>query len=156
MSLTLRSSAFDNGQTIPTRHTGDGENLSPPLRWSDVPEQTKELAVIADDPDAPPHTWVHWVIYQIPPTADGLGEGIKPNPRPASPNGTAQGVNDFGNIGYGGPMPPRGHGPHHYHFKLYALDRETDLGPGATKKDLLKEIEGHILAKGELVGIYQR
>lgn len=156
MSITLRSSAFTNGQTIPTRHTGDGEDLSPPLSWSDLPEQTRELALIADDPDAPPHTWVHWVIYTVPPTADGLAEGVEKTSRPSVPHGAVQGVNDFGNIGYSGPLPPRGHGPHHYHFKLYALDDEMDLEPGATKQDLLSAMEGHVLAEGKLVGTYQR
>lgn len=156
MGMKLTSSAFDKGQTIPRRHSGDGEDLSPPLSFSGVPEQARELAVIADDPDAPPHTWVHWVIYRIPPTADGLKEGIEPVPQPPSPAGAVQGKNDFGNMGYGGPMPPRGHGPHHYHFKLYALDTELDLQAGATKQELLKAMEGHIIAQAELVGTYER
>ncbi|MFW6066469.1 MAG: YbhB/YbcL family Raf kinase inhibitor-like protein [Planctomycetota bacterium] len=156
MSMKLTSTAFDNGQTIPGRYTGDGEDLSPPLSFSGVPEQAKELALIADDPDAPPHTWVHWVIYKIPPTVDGLDEGVEATPQPSSPAGALQGKNDFGNIGYGGPMPPKGHGPHHYHFKLYALDSELDLDAGATKQELLDTMEGHIVAEGELVGLYQR
>jgi Raf kinase inhibitor-like YbhB/YbcL family protein len=156
MSITLRSRAFEQGQTIPQRHTGEGEDVSPPLSWSNVPEEARELAVIVDDPDAPPHTWVHWVIYKIPPTADGLSEGVDGSPRPPSPEGAVQGTNDFGNVGYGGPMPPPGHGPHHYHFKIYALDTPLDLKPGATKQELLEAMEGHILAQGELVGTYQR
>ena len=157
MTITITSEAFSADQTIPTRFTGEGENISPPLLWSGAPEQTHEFALICDDPDAPrADPWVHWVIYKIPSDVDALTEGIPSSPRLASPAGAIQGMNSAGNIGYMGPMPPRGHGKHHYHFKLYALDTELQLSPGLQKSDLLKAMQGHILAQGELIGTYER
>jgi len=149
MPITVKSAAFGAGKPIPRKHTGEGEDVSPPLNWSGVPPQAKELALICDDPDAPrPKPWVHWVAYKIPAKATSLAEG--------SAGGALEGPNDFGNQGYGGPMPPPGHGTHHYHFKLYALDTELDLGPGANKEKLLKAVQGHVIAEGELVGTYER
>lgn len=149
MTVRVESPSFKAGGAIPKRFTGEGEDVSPALRWSGLPEGTREIAVICDDPDAPtPNPWVHWVLYRIPPESAGLDEG--------DTGGAVAGRNDFGRTGYGGPLPPRGHGVHHYHFKVYALDTETDLPPGATKEELLEAIEGHILAAGELVGTYER
>ena len=157
MTLTIQSSAFAQGQPIPRRYSGQGEDISPPLSFSGIGEGAKELAMIFDDPDAPrPETWVHWVIYKIPPDAAGLAEDIPANAQLSSPAGALQGKNTSGDIGYHGPMPPPGHGVHHYHFKLYALDTQLDLKAGADKQALLAAMEGHILGRGELVGTYQR
>jgi len=155
MALTVTSSAFKHGEPIPRKYTGEGSDVSPPLSWTGMPEGTKEIALICDDPDAPiAEPWVHWVIYGLPHTCTGLGEGVAKKDKLG--DGSAQGRNSFGRIGYNGPMPPPGHGVHHYHFKLYALDRPTGLKPGATKKELLRAMEGHILAQGDLVGTYKR
>jgi Raf kinase inhibitor-like YbhB/YbcL family protein len=152
MTLKLTSTAFDEGGTIPSQYTCDGQNISPPLAWSDLPEGTKTLALIADDPDAPRGTWVHWVVYQIPPTERGLPENVPA--RETLDDGTRQGTNDFKKPGYGGPCPPSG--THRYFFKLYALDTSLNLPPAATKDQLLKAIEGHILAQGQLMARYAR
>jgi len=147
--FTVKSAAFAAGERIPVKHTGEGENVSPPLSWDGVPEDAKELALVCDDPDAPrAEPWVHWVVYKIPADRRSFPEG--------SAEGAAEGKNDSGSQGYSGPMPPRGHGVHHYHFKVYALDKTLDLAPGATKGELLRAIEGHVLAEGELVGTYER
>jgi Raf kinase inhibitor-like YbhB/YbcL family protein len=157
MSLTVRSSAFTEGHPIPRRYTEDGEDLSPPLSWSVLPPGTVELALMVDDPDAPRvDPWVHWIIYKIPAKADVLPEGVPPTPRPNVPAGAVQGKNTWGSVGYRGPAPPKGHGVHHYHFKLYALDAALDLEPGLDKHDLMNAMSGHILSHGELVGTYQR
>ncbi len=157
MKLTITSTAFDPGKKIPTRHTGEGDDVSPPLTWSNVPAGAVELALICDDPDAPTaEPWVHWVIYKIPAKLSGLKEGIARSEKLAEPVGVLQGKNSWNTIGYRGPMPPPGHGTHHYHFKLYALDSALALQPGLTKPQLLDAIRGHVLAEGELVGTYQR
>ena len=157
MTITVTSEAFQSGQAIPKKYTGEGEDLSPPLGWAGVPDGTKELALIVDDPDAPrPTPWVHWVIYKIPGEAKGLPEGIEKTSKPRDPAGVLQGQNSWPRLGYGGPMPPRGHGVHHYHFKLHALDAPLAVEPGLDKERLLKAMAGHILAEGELVGTYQR
>jgi Raf kinase inhibitor-like YbhB/YbcL family protein len=153
VSLILLSSSFANGQPIPLRHTGDGVNVSPPLAWDGVPPGTKSLALICDDPDAPKTTWVHWVLYCLPPTLLDLPEGVPTTP--TLPDGSAQGRNDFGAVGYGGPAPPKGT-PHRYFFKLYALDVMPALPPAASKADLLTAVTGHTLAEAELMGTYQR
>ena len=153
MAIKLSSTAFENGAEIPSKYTGDGRDVSPPLRWEDVPEGTRSLVLICDDPDAPMGTWVHWVIYAIPSDAKELPEAVPA--RDVIEIGAKQGTNDFRRIGYGGPAPPPGK-PHRYFFKLYALDTELDLKAGATKRDLLRAIEGHILAQGELTGTYKR
>jgi len=153
MAFTLRSSAFQNGGAIGRAHTCDGKDVSPPLRWEDPPEGTRSFALICDDPDAPMGTWVHWVIYNIPASARELAEGVPPREKNA--DGSLQGMNDFGRVGYGGPCPPRGK-PHRYFFRLYALDAAPALGPKATKKALLKAMEGRILAQAELMGTYGR
>jgi Raf kinase inhibitor-like YbhB/YbcL family protein len=157
MSLIVRSAAFSDGKPIPRRHTGDGEDLSPPLSWSGLPAGVSELAMIVDDPDAPTQEpWVHWVIYKIPATEQGLVEGVPPVPGPGFPATAIQGKNSWGSAGYRGPAPPKGHGVHRYFFKLYALDQSLDLPEGLDKAGLLKAIEGHIVAHGELMGTYQR
>jgi len=153
MKIQLTTAAFAEGQPIPSRHAYDNQDLSPALQWSGVPPATKSLALICDDPDAPMGTWVHWVLYNLPPDTTGLSEGVPKTPELA--NGARQGANDYKKIGYGGPCPPPGK-PHRYFFKLYALDAAPDLKPGATKKELLKAMDGHIIAEGQLMGTYQR
>jgi Raf kinase inhibitor-like YbhB/YbcL family protein len=137
---------------IPTDHTCDGTNISPPLSWSGVPDGTKSLALICDDPDAPAGTWVHWVLYNIPPTATELPRNIPPDR--SLDSGARHGINDFRKYGYGGPCPPGG--THRYYFKIYALDSELALKPGVTKAELLKTMAGHIRAEGRLMGKYKR
>lgn len=153
MAMELKSSAFQSGAEIPRKYTCDGADVSPPLRWENTPAGTKAFALIADDPDAPAGTWVHWVIYDIAGETRELAEGVKP--METLPNGTKQGMNDFRRIGYGGPCPPPGPA-HRYFFKLYSLDGETKLKPGATKQQLLDAMKGHILAEAELMGRYKR
>lgn len=153
MKLHLTTTAFAAGQPIPDPHAFENKDLSPALQWSGVPPAAKSLALICDDPDAPMGTWVHWVIYDLPPAATGLAEGVPELPE--LPNGARQGVNDYKRIGYGGPCPPPGPA-HRYFFKLYALDTMTALKPGATKQDLLKAMAGHVLAEGQLMGTYQQ
>ena len=150
--MELKSSAFATGGMIPTKYTCDGPDVSPPLSWSDVPAAAKSLALIADDPDAPMGTWVHWVAWNIPPNAGGLEEGVPK--KDSLPNGMKQGMTDFRSIGYGGPCPPSG--THRYFFKLYALDTSLNLPPSTTKKDLEKAMQGHLLQRGELLGKYAR
>ncbi len=152
-NLELTSTAFQNGGNIPAKYTCDSENLSPPLAWGEPPTGTKSFALICDDPDAPIGVFTHWVVFNIPPTTRQLEEDVPAQERLA--NGALQGKSGFGKLGYGGPCPPRG-SPHHYRFNIYALDTVLDLKPGASKNDLLEAMEGHILAQGELIGIYQR
>ena len=152
MEIKMRSTAFEEGGMIPKKYTCDGVDVSPPLKWDNVPDGTKSLALISDDPDAPVGTWVHWVLYARPPDPRELPENIPP--KKALENGAKQGTNDFRKIGYGGPCPPGG--THRYYFKLYALDIELRLDPGMTKGELLKAMEGHILAEGQLMGRYKR
>jgi Raf kinase inhibitor-like YbhB/YbcL family protein len=151
--LELKSNAFKQGETIPKKYTCDGEDISPQLSWGQPPEGTRELILICDDPDAPVGTWDHWVLYGLAPDTAGLPEGI-PTTKEIE-RGGLQGKNGWGNIGYGGPCPPKGPA-HRYFFKLYAVDKALDLKPGATKKAVLKAMEGHILAQGELMGKYAR
>ena len=157
MAMTIRSTAFEPGMPIPKKYTGDGEDISPPLSWSGLPDGTAELALIVDDPDAPTREpWVHWVLYKIPATLSGLPEGVDKSERPANVPGAMQGRNSWGRVGYGGPAPPRGHGTHHYRFRLYALDAPLEVKPGLDKSALLAAMRGHILAEAEIVGTYQR
>jgi len=156
MAVSITSTAFEAGQPIPKKYSGEDADVSPPLAWSDIPKDAKELALICDDPDAPMGTWVHWVLYKIPADATGLPEDLPREKTLKTPAGAAQGVNSFGNVGYGGPMPPQGRGTHHYHFKLYALDKPVTLQPGVDKNTLVAEIHDHVLAQGELMGTYQR
>jgi len=156
VKLTVTSSAFAAGERIPVKHTGEGADLSPPLAWSGAPSATAEFALIMDDPDAPGQTWVHWVLYRIPNGTTALQEGIPTTETLGDPAGALQGKNSSNTIGYQGPMPPPGHGTHHYHFKVYALDKTVTLSAGATKQQLLGALQGHILAEGELIGTYSR
>ena len=153
MSLQIASTAFSEGQPIPQKHTGQGQDASPPLKWTGAPANTKSFALIADDPDAPVGTWTHWVLFDLPPTTTELAED-QPKTQ-FLPGNAKQGINDFRRLGYGGPMPPPGK-PHRYFFKLYALDTLFGLKPGATKKEVEAAMKGHILADGQLMGTYQR
>lgn len=152
MEIILKSPSFKDGEMIPLRFTCDGEDLSPELAWESIPEKCQTLAIICDDPDAPMGTWVHWIIYNIPADLTGLEEGIPPDD--ILPNGVKQGNNGWRRIGYGGPCPPGG--THRYFFKIYALDTELDLEPGASKLQLIDAMEDHILAQGQLMGRYSR
>lgn len=147
--MKLTSAAFHEGATIPTPYTGDGDDRAPPLRWDDVPKGTLSLALICDDPDAPRGAWVHWVLFNLPADQSELAEA-----QPL-PTGAREGKNDFGNIGYGGPAPPRGK-PHRYLFKLFALDAPLNLNEGASKAEVEKAMQGHILASAQLMGKYAR
>jgi Raf kinase inhibitor-like YbhB/YbcL family protein len=152
MQLTVTSSAFEEGAMIPQDYTCDGRDKSPGLSWSRGPDGTKSYAVIADDPDAPVGTWVHWVVYDIPPDVTSLAEGEGNGKKLDC--GASHGVNDFRRHGYGGPCPPGG--THRYFFKVYAVDTVTGRGPGISKKELLGLLEGHVLAEGTLMGRYSR
>jgi Raf kinase inhibitor-like YbhB/YbcL family protein len=152
-NLKVESSAFQAGEDIPARYTCDGDDVSPPLSWSEPPAGTQSLALICDDPDAPAGTWTHWVLFNLPATARSLSEGIPPD-------GVVEGVgahgsNSWGRLGYGGPCPPGG-AAHRYLFKLVALDTRLDLPAGASKEDLERSMEGHIRAEGQLTGSYGR
>lgn len=152
MGIVVTSAAFDEGGLIPARYTCDGENVSPPIQLTGVPEETKSIALICDDPDAPVGTWVHWVIYDLPAAPTGLPEAVSPDRMVLG--GAKQGTNDFRKIGYGGPCPPSG--THRYFFKVYALDTALNLKPGATNRELLQAMEGHVIAEGQLMGMYRR
>jgi Raf kinase inhibitor-like YbhB/YbcL family protein len=151
--VKLSSTAFQPGGDIPRKYTCTDADVSPALSWTDAPAGTQSFALIADDPDAPAGTWVHWVAYDIPSSTHQLPEGV---PKSDSiPDGGVQGQNDFRKTGYGGPCPPPGK-PHRYYFKLYALDRKLNLKPGATKKAVEQTMQGHILAQAEVMGRFQR
>jgi Raf kinase inhibitor-like YbhB/YbcL family protein len=147
--MNLISSAFANEERIPADYTCEGRDVSPPLSWDDVPNGASELALTCEDPDAPRGTFVHWVIWGIDPTLNGLEEG-------AVPAGAHLGRNDFGRAAYGGPCPPPGHGTHHYNFTLYALSAAVDLNEGSSLNDLRRAVEGNVLAEASLVGTYDR
>jgi len=149
--MKLTSSAFAEGQRIPRPYTCDGVNISPPLEWSGVPKSAQTLAIIADDPDAPAGTWVHWVVYNLSAENIGFVENLPQNENLKA--GGFQGKNDFEKIGYGGPCPPSG--THRYFFKLYALDMELPLKAGATKGDVEKAMAGHVVAQAQLMGTYR-
>ena len=149
MSLNLKSDAFVNGQSIPAKYSCIGKNVSPALTWSDPPAGTQSFALIVDDPDAPMGTWVHWVLFNIPVDQRALAEDL-----PVTGNAIYFGKNSSGNTRYDGPCPPSG--THRYYFKLYALDTPVDLLPGATKEELLKAMQGHTLAQGELMGTFSK
>ena len=151
VTMEISSAAFAEEESIPARYTCDGPDVSPPLRITGVPEGTKGVALISDDPDAPGGTWVHWVVYGIPPDVEELPEGYSTS----LSDGAAHGVNGFGRRDYGGPCPPPG-SPHTYFFKAYAVGTEIGKGPGTTKTDLLREMEGSILATAQLTGTYKR
>lgn len=152
MALELKSSAFKNGETIPDKYTCQGEDISPPLEWSDMPDKTESFALICDDPDAPMGTWDHWLLYNIPGNKTSLKENIEPEKKSGQ---MSQGLNSWDKIGWGGPCPPPGPA-HRYFFRLYALDEALGLQPGLTKNELQEMIGEHILEQGELMGKYQR
>jgi unsaturated rhamnogalacturonyl hydrolase len=152
MEIKITSTAFDEGGMIPPKYACDGDDISPPLMWDSVPDGTKSIALINDDPDAPMGTWVHWVLYNLPPDKRQLSEAFPGDE--TLPDGTRQGVTDFGKTGYGGPCPPSG--THRYYFKIYALDTMIESTAVLDKKALLKKMEGHILAQGQLMGRYKR
>lgn len=155
--ISITSPAFEHNSPIPETYSQDGKNVSPALQWDGVPSEAEELVLIMDDPDAPmDQPYVHWVMYAIPPDAKSLPEAIPKGPALSTPRGALQGQNTAGNTGYDGPAPPPGHGVHHYHFKLYALDQQLDIEAEQTKEDVLEASEGHIIAQGELVGTYER
>lgn len=145
-SIQVTSAAFEDGATIPVKYTCDGQDRSPPLAWSGTPEGTQSLVLISDDPDAPVGTWVHWVLFDLPKDTNSLPEGVQ--------DVGTDGNNSWRRPGYGGPCPPSG--THRYFFKLYALDTVLNLEAGASKEDVEKAMQGHILAQGELMGKYER
>ena len=147
--LRISSPAFEWGAPIPPKYTSEGEDVSPPLAIRGVPEGTRSLALICHDPDAPQlHGFTHWVSYGIPPTTTTIPED--------GGSRFAEGATDFGKSTYGGPMPPEGHGPHHYYFWVYALDEEIGLAPSLTRAELLERMDGHVLEQARLVGTYER
>lgn len=147
MSLELTSNAFVNGQSIPAKYACTGKNISPTLAWNEPPAGTQSFALIMDDPDAPAGTWVHWALFNIQANTRSLQENL-------DTGAISVGKNSWGDLGYGGPCPPSG--THRYFFKLYALDSTLSLSPGATKEQLLKAMEGHILAQAELMGTFSK
>ncbi len=152
-TVKVSSGTFSEGAAIPARFTCKGQDISPALGWSNLPGGTKSIALICDDPDAPMGTWVHWVVYNLPASVDGLPESVPATPTTIS--GALQGTNSWGKIGYGGPCPPPGK-PHRYFFKVYALDEMLPLKPGATRDQLLAQMKGHVLAQGHLMGTFHR
>jgi Raf kinase inhibitor-like YbhB/YbcL family protein len=144
-TLSVKSSAFENNKLIPAKYTCDGDNVNPPLTIESAPEETRSIVLIVDDPDAPVGTWNHWLVWNIPPTTRKIEENTAPG---------TEGISTSRKHAYGGPCPPSG--THRYFFKVYALDTKLDLNPNSKKKDVEKAMEGHILAKGELLGLYRR
>jgi len=154
VNILITSDAFLEGEAIPTKYTCDGDDLSPDLRWSDIPPNTKSLALICEDPDAPSGMFTHWVLFDLPPTVTELPVGVSTAERLA--NGAVQGQNDFKRIGYGGPCPPPNDSEHRYYFRIYALDTELQLQAGARREDVVHAMVGHVLAAGHLMGTYKR
>ena len=152
--MRIESPAFRDGSPIPPEHSRDGGDASPPLTFHGVPPAAKSLALTCDDPDAPGKTWVHWVLFDLPPATTSLPAGVDKGKRPSC--GGVQGKTSYGEIGWGGPAPPRGHGTHHYEFRLYALDTLLGLAPGAGRDEVGKAMEGHVLAQAQLTGTYRR
>ncbi len=154
--LKLTSPGFKANEPIPSGFTGEGKDQSPPLKWEGAPAGTKSFALICDDPDAPGGTWVHWLLSNIPARISELPEGVAKTESVPALGGAKQGQNSWPKIGYNGPMPPRGHGVHHYHFKLYALDAELKLPARFSKQQLEEVMKNHILAQTALIGTYER
>lgn len=155
--LCLHSGAFEPNGPIPRLYTEDGRNVSPPLFWSESPMQTQSFALLVEDPDAPTaEPWIHWLIWNIPPKVTRLDAGIPPSLHVSEPGRALQGRNSWGRIGYGGPAPPAGQGPHRYHFTLYALDSILSLSAGAPASELRLAMDDHVIGKGLLLGVYER
>lgn len=155
-ALSLTSTSFQPGQAISDRYSGYGDQQSPELRWTGIPAGAQSLVLILEDPDAPRSTpWVHWVLYNMPASATHLTGGLPAEPSLDQPAGATQGRHSGGDIGYFGPMPPKGHGTHHYHFQLFALDSKLDLPPGADRDEVVRAMKGRVLACGELIGTYE-
>ncbi len=150
--MVLSSDAFSDGRAVPDKYTCHGQDISPPLHWTGAPAETRSIALTCEDPDAPTGTFTHWVIFNVPATAAGFSENVAKTA--TLPDGSGQGKNGFGNIGYNGPCPPGGK-THHYIFEVYALDTTVTLDSGAGKDDLLNAINGHILAQAQLTGTFQ-
>src|SRR5262245_3474783 len=154
MAMTLNSTAFDNGRKIPQRYSKDGDNLSPPIEWHDAPEGARSFVLVVEDPDAPSGTFRHWAAYDIPAAEHSLVEGAGSRDRPAA---LKMALNDFGHRRYDGPRPPAGHGVHHYHFRLAALDVPAlKVAPDANATDVWRTAQPHVIAETELVGTYER
>jgi len=151
--MEISSPSFRDGESLPLDITCGGPGLSPKLDWKGIPETTKSLAVVCDDPDAPRGTWTHWVIYSLPPSGSGLESGLPP--AATLPGGVLQGTNDYGKVGYDGPCPPPGK-PHRYYYRLYALDILLELPSGARRAELQTAMRGHILAEASLMGTFRR
>jgi len=152
-AIALSSTAFKEGDRIPVKYTCDGEDISPALLWNEPPQLTESFVLIVDDPDAPGGVFTHWILFNIPTNIRQFGEGVPTQEQ--LENGALQGRNDFGRIGYGGPCPPSGRS-HRYQFTIYALDQRLNLKAGVSKKQVIDAMQGHILAKGQLTGAYQR
>lgn len=156
-ALHLTSDAFADGAPIPIKYASGGENISPALAWSGVPDRTRELVLIVEDPDAPmTNPFVHWILHRLSPTIRNLPMGVPTTIELPSLQGAVQGQNDMKKRGWYGPEPPLGHGVHHYHFQLFALDTQLSVGADATVKELVAAMKGHVLAEGEIVGTYER
>ncbi|MCH8864816.1 MAG: YbhB/YbcL family Raf kinase inhibitor-like protein [Chloroflexi bacterium] len=153
MELTVSSTVFREGETIPAKYTCQGEDISPSITWGEPPDGTRSLAIIVDDPDAPGGVFTHWIIFNLPADTRQLPAAVPTQPRLDS--GARQGKTDFGRVGYGGPCPPPGK-PHRYQFTVYALDRTLDLAAGASRSQVLEAMQGNILSRGRLTGIYER
>ena len=153
MTIVLSSTAFKEGDRIPVKYTCDGQDISPALVWDEPPQQTEAFVLMVDDPDAPGGVFTHWMIFNIPANTHQFGEGVPIQEQLES--GALQGKNDFGKIGYRGPCPPSG-SSHRYRFTIYALDQRLNLKAGASKKQVIDAMQGHILAQGRLTGTYQR
>ena len=151
--LVVNSGFIRDGGAVPKKYTADGDDVSPPLRWDDPPAATKSFAITCEDPDAPGGTWFHWIIYNLPPSTRRVKEAVAKTP--TVPDDIRQGTNDFGKLGYNGPSPPKGK-PHHYHYKVFALDKMLELKPGCKKGAFYAALKGHILARGQLVATYGR
>lgn len=152
IKVKIDSSAFHNGDVIPIKYTGDGENVSPPLFWEYPPPNTKSQVLICDDPDAPSGDWVHWILFNIPANEHELPEHL--TYEEIRKKGMIPGYNDFRKTTYGGPCPPRG--THRYYFRIFALDKKLDIPEGSNKKEVISKMKGHVIDKGELVGLYSR
>lgn len=152
MDFKISSDAFAYGENIPRKYTGEGEDISPPLNWSGIPEGTESFVLICDDPDAPGGTWLHWLVFNMPAKYSGLDEGAS---SAGLPEDTLEGSNDFGKTAYGGPMPPPGPA-HRYFFRIYALDTKLNMEEGASRQEVEKAMRGHVLADTYIIGLYQR